>query len=279
MGGKSHTAAWIVDHMPSIDKLSNIVSVFGGAANVLIEILNRKLKFSGPYIYNDKFNDIHNFYYILREKKKELIEYLISTPCGRKDYADISSKFNKREFKTDIERAAVIFYLLNVGRSGMLSSTPGVCRKDRNRASLYKRKINNLHMLRELLLDVWLENKCFRDLIPQYDNERAFFYVDPPYIGVPNYYGPDFKYRDHYDLAKLLNKVEGNVILSYYPHDELLELYPRDKWFTDEKEVPKYAASLTKEGESRSTGTELLLMNYDWKKQPKSKRSLMDAFG
>lgn len=279
MGGKSHTAGWIVDHMPSIDNISNIVTVFGGAANVLIEILDRKLKFSGPYIYNDKSDDIYNFYITLRDKKEDLVEYVTNTPCGRKVFADMFNKYKKREFKNNVERAGIVFYLLNVGRSGMIGSSPGVCRKDRNRASLYKRKIKNLHSLRNLLLNVWLENKCFRDLIPQYDNERAFFYVDPPYIGVPNYYGPDFKYRDHYDLAKILNEVKGNVILSYYPHDELLELYPRDKWFSDEKEVPKYAASLTKEGESRSTGTELLLMNYDYKKQPKSKRSFTEAFG
>jgi len=59
----------------------------------------------------------------------------------------------------------------------------------------------------------------------------------------------------------VLNSVKGKVLLSYYPHPLLEELYPKDRWHI--VEIPVYKRSSGKgAGNVKPKATELVLLNY-----------------
>jgi DNA adenine methylase len=65
--------------------------------------------------------------------------------------------------------------------------------------------------------------------------------------------------EDHKRLARLLNASSAYLVLSYYPHPLLDELYPDEKWRRITWETPKHA---DKTKNSRDKATEMLLCNY-----------------
>lgn len=63
------------------------------------------------------------------------------------------------------------------------------------------------------------------------DTPDWVLYVDPPYIEKGSKYVHDFVPEDHKRLADSLNaRARSRVIVSYYEHPDLDELYPHDRW-------------------------------------------------
>ncbi len=75
------------------------------------------------------------------------------------------------------------------------------------------------------LSEVAIENLDFRKLISLYDSPQTFFYIDPPYFDVKNYYKYLFSYDDHTDLANLLSGVSGRWLLSYNNNPIIRDIY------------------------------------------------------
>ena len=257
VGGKNRLAKWIIGYIPPHVTYAEI---FGGSSGVLLNKGRSKLE-----VYNDKWDDVVHLFYMLRDRGTEMKEYLKYLPLSRTIFEELWMKVMlTRDFKDDIERAASVFYCLNVCYSGILE-LGWETRREKNSALPMKNRVNNLEFFVDRLREVVIENLDFEKCIKDYDAERTFFYCDPPYLFPnkrPNYYQRDFIFRDHYRLAKQLNNIKGKVAVSYYPTDEVFELYPKEKWFYVEKEIVKQTATVAK-GKKKPTGTELLIMNYD----------------
>jgi DNA adenine methylase len=58
-------------------------------------------------------------------------------------------------------------------------------------------------------------------------SNRAFLFVDPPYVHNENYYDCDFSIDDHCRLAELLYKTDHTWLLTYHDHPIVRALY---KW-------------------------------------------------
>lgn len=112
---------------------------------------------------------------------------------------------------------------------------------------------------------VQIECLDFEKLINKYDGKKTIFYLDPPYVGVEHYYknnGVNFTYDDHTRLARLLKKIKGKFILSYYEDPLIRELY--SKYRIIEKEAVKHSCGVTRfsKGNEKPKSKELLIMNY-----------------
>jgi DNA adenine methylase len=71
--------------------------------------------------------------------------------------------------------------------------------------------------------------------------------LDPPYMDRELYYiNHNFTNESHYELAGLLNNINGRFILSYYYFDGIEELYPNCRF--------EYKKTIM--------GTELIIMNF-----------------
>jgi DNA adenine methylase len=73
----------------------------------------------------------------------------------------------------------------------------------------------NLKIGYERLKRVTIECLPYDKLFPHYDSDKTFYYLDPPYYGVENYYGDGIFSRDDFGkLAGILAGLKGKFILS-----------------------------------------------------------------
>jgi site-specific DNA-adenine methylase len=112
-----------------------------------------------------------------------------------------------------------------------------------------------------------------RDLIRKYDSPTAFFYIDPPYFNLENYYTKnEFGYQDHNDLLNVMKAAKGRWALSYYYFPELEQLLPRNQYYWHEEKTIANNGLLKVEDAKRADGTdakgvrpertEVLILNY-----------------
>jgi len=99
------------------------------------------------------------------------------------------------------------------------------------------------------------------------DEEGVAVYCDPPYLVKSDEYAHDFENNggeglmpdDHRCLAEAVGRFRrARVVVSYYAHPRLDELYPRDRWRRVEVEVNKSQGNASRKV---SKAVEVLLVN------------------
>jgi DNA adenine methylase len=81
-----------------------------------------------------------------------------------------------------------------------------------------------LHLAHERLLQVQLECLPYQEILKRYDRQFTFFYLDPPYFGLP-YYRFNFEEKDYVELAGLLNTLKGKFLLSLNDTPEVRQIF------------------------------------------------------
>lgn len=246
LGGKSLLAGKIV---PKIPEHTCYCEVFAGAAWMLF-----KKEPSEVEIINDINTDLVTLYRVIKHHLEEFIRYLKWILVARDEFA----RFKKEEPEslTDIQRAVRFYYLL---KNAYSSKIVGQCLN----ISTYRHPNFNLLRIEEelsavhlRLYDVYIENKPFDKIIERYDRPHTFFYLDPPYYGCENDYGPDiFRGEDFQRLRGILDRVKGKFILSLNDVPEIRRLY---KGYKMESVCTVYNVS----GARKTKARELLIMNY-----------------
>lgn len=252
IGGKSKIADWIISYFPPH---RIYVEVFGGSGAVLL----RKRR-SEREVYNDIWDDIVCLFKTIRDRGDELKQYLRKTPFSRTVFEEYVEKLASRSYESDMEQATCVFYILRAGFSGERFSKTFITQAGRE--ITYKNVTNNLGLIVNRLQGVVIENMDFRELITKYDSPDTFFYCDSPYIDTTQDFYEEFTFKDedHEDLSRLLNNIEGKVIVSYYPHPKLEEWYPNRDWKRESSKQLKHMTQTRKLKKPEST--ELLIMNF-----------------
>lgn len=246
LGGKSLLAGKIV---PKIPEHTCYCEVFAGAAWMLF-----KKEPSEVEILNDINTDLVTLYRVVKHHLEEFIRYLKWILVARDEFARF--KLEDPETLTDIQRAVRFYYLLKNAYSGKLV---GQCLN----ISTYRHPSFNLLRIEEELSavhlrlhNVYIENKSYDKIIERYDRPHTFFYLDPPYYGCENDYGPDiFKGEDFRKLRGMLDQIKGKFILSLNDVPEIRQLY---KGFNMESFNTVYSVS----GAKKTKARELLIMNF-----------------
>lgn len=81
-----------------------------------------------------------------------------------------------------------------------------------------------LHLAHERLLNVQLECLPYQEILRKYDRPFVFFYLDPPYFGLP-YYKFNFNGKDYGELAGLLKGLKGRFLLSLNDRPEVRKIF------------------------------------------------------
>ncbi len=214
VGGKSKLSRDIIGLIPEEHKL--YVEVFGGAASVLYAKQRSKLE-----VLNDINSDLINLHRAIRTNPQTLSFYLNQMLVSREIFDDIKKKRWKPRNK--IETAAFYLYQLTHSFGSKGDSFAMNVKSGRKPKDLYK----SYDKWSRRLKGVTIENKSFSELIPLYDKEETFFYVDPPYVSTESYYKNTggFGIKEHEELAEMLSKVKGKFLLSYNDSVVVRELY------------------------------------------------------
>ena len=257
-GGKFSHLDWLLPLLPTSH---HYCEPFAGSAAVL---LNRRP--SPVETYNDLDGEVCNFFRVLRDEKKALIEAIGLTPFSREEFA-LACELDPTV--PPVERARRFYIRARQVRTG-LAQTATLGRwancKNTSRAGMsgvISRWLGGVQMLPEIahrLLRVQIENRPAADVIELYDSVDTLFYCDPPYVhstrGDSKAYGHEMVDDEHRQLAKVLNATTGKVALSNYDCPLMKELYPPPRW-------RKLVGPARTNHSTKGTRVEVLWVNYD----------------
>lgn len=168
----------------------------------------------------------------------------------------------------DVQRAYDYFLLSWLGRNGMSGSASHnhtwctrYTANGGHGAKRFAAAVDSIPAWRERMRQVTiLRTDAFALLERIEDAPGTAIYCDPPYIVKGSKYVHDFGNGDHQRLAELLRRFRHTrVVVSYYAHPLLAQLYPQ--WTRREIEVSKALAHQGARTASDARATEVLLLN------------------
>lgn len=230
-------APWILSQFPAH---RTYVEPFAGGASVLL----RKAR-SFTEVYNDMDDEIVSFFRVVRDHGAELVASLELTPFAR---AEFNGAYQPAATELERARRTVIRSFMGFGSDGVHSShrTGFRARSERSGTTPAHDWRNYPACLRAIidrLQGVVIEHEPALKVIERFDSPETLFYVDPPYVhstrvrvDAARGYRHEMTDEDHRDLAAVLNRVAGAVILSGYPCELYEDLY--SKWERIERTGP-----------------------------------------
>lgn len=239
-GGKSRDVKWIIDRLPPH---LYFIEVFGGGGAVT---------FTKPLSINNVYNDIGNvavFWRVVQQWPEELYQKLFWTPYSREEFelcANTWEEYARKSKETGdkedyLEFARRWFIQINVGYVHLEDDRSFKVAVQVNNASSLRSHCDNLPFLAERLRSIIIERLHFRDLVRLYDRRDSLFYCDPPYLPSTRVsngtYRAEMTYSEHEEFLKLINKIQGQAVISGYDS----ELY--NSYLADWRKVTKTARS------------------------------------
>jgi DNA adenine methylase len=207
-------------------------------------------------IINDINTDLVTLYRVVKHHLEEFIRYLKWILVARDEFARF--KAENPESLTDIQRAVRFYFLLKTGyASRIYKPSFSVATSSRPRLNLLRveEELSAVHLR---LSRVYVENRPYVDIITRFDKPGTFFYLDPPYYGCEDYYGPGIFFREDFlKLRDILAGVQGKFILSINDVAEIRTLF---KAYCIQSVATSYTSG---GGDKRKAVKELLIGNYD----------------
>lgn len=246
-GGKSRLAKTIIGKIP---EHTCYVEVFAGGASVFFAKDPSKAE-----VINDLDRDLVTLYRVIKHHPEELYRQYKFSLVSR-------SEFNREqqvnpETLTDVQRAARYLFLQKCAFGGHVTGqTFGISTTGRPRFNLLTLE-SAIEEAWRRLINVIIECKDFRDLIPRYDRPHTLFFLDPPYWNIPGYKF-DFSEQDFIDLRSLLSGIKGKFLMTINDTPQIREIF---KDFKMQGTTLKYSCCSSKAGRAK-TRNELLISNY-----------------
>lgn len=170
----------------------------------------------------------------------------------------------------DLERAywyMILSWMGRNGTSGTHQSNHHYCVRYKatggNPAQRWGAAVTSIPAWRERLRRVTvLRTDAFGMMERIEDTEQTALYVDPPYLVKGAKYRYDFNDSDHVRLAERLARFRAaRVVVSYYDHPRLAELYPEaEGWRAVPAAITKNSANAQRGRNGKVTGPEVLLV-------------------
>ncbi len=184
-------------------KLSCFVDVFGGSGTVLLNLPKELGHFNK--VFNDIDSRIYNLMVALQDEnqRKEIEE--------RFNYALRSREYFEMLKKKDEQTPFEFLYLLACSFNADANTFSTYSKSPEKKFNVtFKNALNNWKYIK----DWTLEKLDFREIIPKYDTDETFFYLDPPYLTGGAAYKFKFTKEDFIDLKNILDKVKGKWLLN-----------------------------------------------------------------
>lgn len=206
-GGKSRLATRIVKLIP--EDHETYIEPFCGGSWVLFA---KPEAASRSEIINDINGELVNLYKIIKNHLDEFIRYLRWLLVSREEYERFLAM--DPTTMTDVQRAVRFYYLQRLGYGGRVDSHHlAIARGSRPPINLLRieEQLSEAHIR---LSRVWIEHRPYQEMLKRYDGAKAFFYLDPPYHGYEDMYGPVFSEEDFETLRDLLAGLSGRFLMS-----------------------------------------------------------------
>jgi len=220
LGGKHYLAKKIV---PLIEAQPHVcyVEPFMGAAHVFFRREPAKVE-----VLNDLNSELVTLFRVLQHHLEEFLRQFEWSVVSREDF----QRWDKTppESLTDIQRAARFYTLQKMSFAGRNWSRAFRTKTNGPPQLNLVRMTEELREVRQRLARVQIEHLPWADCIARYDREHTFFYLDPPYYGVEDYYGKAmFKREEYQQMVDVLANLRGSFLLSLNDRPEVREIFKR----------------------------------------------------
>lgn len=264
VGGKFRQSKWISSFIPN--DIDTYIEVFGGGFWVHL-----KSNFNANnVIYNDFNRFMSNMFECARDYN-QFYDILSSIePQDQKLFDQYKTEIlqiidNDNDFELgDMNIGKMYAYLVTQVFSGIMKENAKMVDLKGKYKSKYltlQNKLTSPKFQRRFDMITDVKNLSFNEIIPMYDNEDTFMYLDPPYYNTENLYAfHEFGINQHKELIDIIKQCKSKWILSYYEFDDLVKWFPKDEYNWEFKEYKK--ASMASKGKGQSVSTEVLIMNY-----------------
>lgn len=158
VGGKSKLAPKLINLFP---RHEGYVEVFAGSGAVLFAKSRGKWE-----VLNDFDSNLVNFWTVVKENYKEFIDSFEYTLVSREIFNRYKEKYKAGEYKDNIERAHIFYYLVKAGFGAEMKDPCFGTGKDRNRLRIEDIE-KDIKASYNRLKTVTIENDSFENIIPR----------------------------------------------------------------------------------------------------------------
>jgi DNA adenine methylase len=226
---------------------------FAGGLNVLLNKYRSEVE-----VVSDLNSGLLNFYKILVAQTRELLYALNQVPYSKETYDRA-----KRDKTQDLLQRAVNFLLIQRGGWSGVGNTWMDDPKRKNDWGKLDEKL--LPVAERLQGVIILEQDALKTMV-DYDGPDVTHYVDPPYYPAtrvsPQAYQTEMSAFTHLKLLRVLNSLQGQVVLSGYDNIHYQE--ELKDWEKIEIDVAALAGP-RKNGEQKGRRTEVLWLKNNWR--------------
>lgn len=234
-GGKWKLAPWIISHFPPH---RIYVEPYGGGGSVLMQ---KQRSYSE--VYNDLWGVVVNVFRVLRDpvQAAELERQIRLTPFAREEFeATGDDVLSQIADPIELARLTIFRSFAGFGSAATNAKHATGFRSNSSRSGTtpahdWANYPNCMRAFTERLQGVIIENRPALDVIASHDASDALLYVDPPYVHATRNmkrgnaaYACEMSDDDHREMAEVLKKCDGMVVVSGYRCDLYDELF--DGW-------------------------------------------------
>ncbi|HTF96747.1 MAG TPA: DNA adenine methylase [Cellvibrio sp.] len=251
IGGKRRLADRIFPLFPQHDCYVEVFA--GGAALFFMRPAPAKVE-----VLNDVNGELINLYRVVQNHLEEFVRQFKWALSSRQVFKWMQDM--RPETLTDIQRAARFYYLQQSAFGAKVEGqTYGTATTQPPGLNLLRIE-ESLSAAHLRLANTYVENTSWQDCIKRYDRPHTFFYMDPPYWQTEGY-GVEFSWEQYEEMAELIGKIQGKVIISLNDHPDIRRVFSR---YHIETTDIKYTVG----GGKGSDAKEVLIFNWDIEAQP-----------
>jgi DNA adenine methylase len=252
-GGKQRLATRIISLIPDHDLYCE--PFIGGGAIFFNKEPSR------IEVLNDTNKSLITFYRVVQRDFTTLEKEVIITLHSRDLHRKAKVIYQNPDMFSDLQIAWSVWVLSSQSFSAMLDSSWVYDKTKKNTTS---KKISNKRDQFTIDLAIRLQNvqiECTDAvrIIESRDNDRAFFYCDPPYFNSDCGHYDGYSLDDFEGLLKRLGAIKGKFLLSSYPSPILKQYTKEFGWNTQEIEQ---TVSVAAKSGVRKAKTEVLTANF-----------------
>jgi DNA adenine methylase len=232
------------------------VEVFGGAGWLLFGKEPSKWE-----VLNDLDSNLINLWNVIKNSPEDFIKSFDFTLVSRETFNDYKDIYNFKNYKNNIHKAHVLYYLLKAGVGASLPDGGGSgfgIAKDRSRLRL-ERIEDDVKQAHERLKKVTIENRDFTKVIQSFDSKETFFFLDPPYRATARSSYPvgDFDDNNYEILSDMCKEMKGKFILTINDDSHIRGLFQNFNIIDNEVYY-----GVSKQQKGRVNFKELIITNY-----------------
>ena len=228
---------------------------------------------------NDQYGEVINLAWVLQREELaiELYATVSRLLLHEEIFHEAAARYRERGHspagEPDVSRAADFMICSWFGRngvSGTSSYNQGFCvrytKNGGHAATRWCSAVESIPAWHQRLRSVTILNRDGFEVLERIeDAPGVVVYCDPPYVEKRCKYIHDFERADHARLAELLFRFKRTrVVVSYYDHPELDELYRQQPWFKRKLKATKALVNQgMRDGKGAVEAPEVLWMNME----------------